>query len=65
MPKPARAIAHQVREGKGWPVVMRASKAVMRGPKAKVIRTLATAVRVKATMNAVNMMLQQNPESQK
>jgi hypothetical protein len=30
-----------------------------------VIKTLATAVRVKAIMNAVNMMLQHNPESQK
>ena len=43
----------------------RVIKAVSKGPKAMVISTLATAVSVSASMNAVNMTLQQTPESQK
>ena len=43
----------------------RATKAVIKGPTAMVISTLATAVKVKANMNAVNITLQQKPESQK
>jgi hypothetical protein len=39
--------------------------AVSKGPHAMVIRTLATAVRLKAIMKAVNMMLQHKPDSQK
>ena len=39
--------------------------AVNKGPQAMVIKTLATAVRVKAIMNAVNMMLQHKPDNQK
>jgi hypothetical protein len=41
------------------------NKAVNNGPTAMVIKTLATAVSVRATMKAVNMTHQHKPDSQK
>jgi hypothetical protein len=49
----------------GCPKVTRATKAVSKGPTAKVISTLATVVKVKATMKAVNMVAQHKPEIQR
>ena len=64
MPAPAAAIASQVRSAIRWPMKMRAATAVMNGPSASVISTLATVVSVRATMNAVNITLQQTPDIQ-
>ena len=64
MPKPATAIAPQVRRAMGWPVTPRATKAVNKGPRASVMSTLATLVKVNAIMNAVNITAQHRPLSQ-
>ena len=58
-------MATQVRKGNWWRKNTRVNKAVNKGPTAMVISTLATAVSVSATMNAVNITLQQTPDSQK
>ena len=65
MPTPANTIAPQVRRGKRCPKKMRVINAVSKGPSAMVIKTLATAVSMRASMKAVNMTLQHTPESQK
>jgi hypothetical protein len=65
IPMPASTMASQVRAGKRCPKNTRVISAVSKGPTAMVISTLATAVKVSATMNAVNMTLQHKPENQK
>ena len=64
MPRPAAAIAIQVRGGKCWCRKLRANRAVTSGASAIVISTLATLVSVNATMKAVNITAQQMPEIQ-
>ena len=64
MPRPAAAIAIQVRGGKCWCRKLRANSAVTSGASAIVISTLATLVSVNATMKAVNITAQQMPEIQ-
>ncbi|EWS65665.1 hypothetical protein Y695_01069 [Hydrogenophaga sp. T4] len=65
MPAPAATMAIQVRNGRRWPMAKRASSAVNKGPTDMMISTLATLVKVSASMKAVNITLQQTPETQK
>ncbi len=64
MPSAATTMVSQVRVAKRWPKTTRASKAVNKGPKAMMIKTLATLVKPKASMKAVNITDQHTPESQ-
>jgi hypothetical protein len=64
MPRPATPIAAQVRAGSRSPRKMRAASAVSSGPVAIATSTLATLVRVSATMKAVYMVAQHRPENQ-
>src|SRR3954471_5647468 len=63
MPAPATTIDAHVRGGMRWPMKARAISAVRKGAIAMVTSTLATLVIVRATMKAVNMTLQHNPDS--
>ncbi len=58
-------MAAQVRGASVCPMVKRASNAVNSGPTAMMISTLATVVKVSASMKAVNITLQHTPLSQK
>ena len=57
-------MASQVRSGRRCPMAKRASKAVIKGPSAMMTRTLATLVKVSASMKAVNITLQHTPDTQ-
>jgi hypothetical protein len=63
MPTPPTAIASQVRAGSRWRRNRRLNRAVINGPMAMVTSTLATVVRVMASMKAVNITAQQTPEN--
>jgi hypothetical protein len=65
MPKAAATMVNQVRVGKRWPKAKRASKAVNKGPKAMMTNTLATLVKPKANIKAVNITAQHTPDTQK
>jgi len=64
IPSAATKIVSQVRLAKRCPKTTRASKAVNKGPKAMRTNTLATLVKPKASMKAVNITDQHTPESQ-
>lgn len=64
MPAPAATMASQVRSASRWPSTARATSAVNSGPTDMMMSTLATVVKVSASMKAVNITLQQTPEIQ-
>ncbi len=64
MPAPATAMAHQVWRLWRCDQISRDNKAVSKGPAARVTKTLAVGVSVSASMKAVNITLQQAPDTQ-
>lgn len=64
MPAPATKMASHVLAGSFLPRKNRENKAVIIGPIAIVTSTLATVVKVRASIKAVNITAQQAPDSQ-
>ena len=62
MPMPATAMANQVRSAIWWPITTRDTPAVKNGPMARVTNTLATVVKLNASMKAVNITPQHTPD---